>query len=146
MHDSPDAHGAPRAERIPRLVALAWFFLSLGGLLLHLRLHPPSEALAHWVPFITALINTLVLPWLFLRRETAPWGCLAAWFTVILGSTAMAWTAAVSWQGPVTAQTVILKSTLPDILILWTKLPLAHVAVIAQRPEGPPKSQRGCRA
>jgi hypothetical protein len=39
----------------------------------------------------------------------------------------MAYFSVAHWQGPVTVSTILLQSTLADILVLTAKLPLAHV-------------------
>lgn len=135
-------------SRLARLLAWAWFLLSLGGLLLHLRIHPVAESIYNWTPAAFGLINTFILPPLFLNPRTAGLALLAAWFTAIVGTTGMAWHSATTWFGPADPWSVLLKSTAPDILILWAKLPLAHVLLALARPEGcvgSPATERGCR-
>jgi len=131
--------------RLARLLALAWFLLSLGGLLLHLRIHPVPESIYHWTPAAFGLLNTFVLPLLFLQPKSVGLAVLAAWFTVIVGSVAMTWHSATTWFGPADPWSVLLKSTAPDIAILWAKLPLAHVILALVRPEGAELRERGCR-
>lgn len=138
----PGALTDPR--RLARLLAFAWFWLSLGGLLLHLRIHPVQDSLFHWIPAIVGAVNTFVLPLLFLRRDLAPYAVLAAWFTVVIGTMGMAWFSLTTWFEPVTFTTVILHSTFADIAILWAKIPLAYVILSLVRPEGPREALRGC--
>ena len=117
---------------------LIWvfFFISLGGLLLHLRIHPPQESLFHWVAAGFAGVNTFLLPFLFNKPATAPWAYLFVWATVTTGTAAMAYRSIITWKLAVTFQTVIMHSTLPDILILIAKVPLAHKILCAYRKEG----------
>jgi len=137
----------PPCSRLARLLAIAWCLLSLGGLLLHLRIHPVDESIYNWTPAVIGLVNVLVLPPLFLRARTAGFALLAAWFTVIVGTVGMAWHSATNWTLPFTALNLLLKSTLADILILGAKLPLAHVLfALAHAKDDVAGSQaRGCR-
>ena len=126
---------------------LIWAFvlLSLGGFLLHLRIHPPSKSLFYWIPFLFALLNTLVIPFLFNRRETVAYAYLFTWATVIVGTVGMAYFSITTWKLPVTAINVILKSMLPDIIMLWSKIFLAHKILSFYRPHGfAAKWERGC--
>jgi len=104
----------------------ALILLSAGGLLLHTRIHPPTESLFDWVPAASGIITLLVLPVLFNYRATVAWAYVLNVAAVLVGTVAMAWYSATHWQGPVTWQAVLLKSTLADIVILSAKLPLGH--------------------
>ena len=117
---------------------LIWAFLliSLGSLLLHLRIHPPQENLFNWVAAGFAGMNAFLLPFLFNKPATAPWAYLFVWATVITGTVAMAYHSIVTWKLAVTFQSVIMHSTLPDILILIAKVPIAHKILCAYRREG----------
>ena len=131
-------------RRLARQLAFAWFWISLGGLLLHLRIHPVQDSLYNWIPAVIGSFNAFILPFLFLRRDLAPYAVLAAWFTVVIGTVAMAWHSLTTWWGPVTLVSVLLQSTFADIAILWAKIPLAHVILAMVRPEGPRAAIRGC--
>jgi hypothetical protein len=109
------------------LPVTSFFLIALGGLLLHLRIHSPSKDPINWVPIGFGIVSTFVLPFLFSRANTFQW---AYWFNVvavIAGTLGMLRFSIHTWQGPVTLQTVLLQSTLADILILWARLPLAHL-------------------
>jgi hypothetical protein len=108
--------------------------LSLGGALLHLRIHPPADSLFNCVPTAFAVINVLVLPFLFNNRRTVAWAYLLNAVTVVVGTVTMAYFSITHWKGPVTVQAVLLQSTLPDIIILAAKLPLAHIILRHFRP------------
>ena len=121
-----------------------YFFVSLGGLLLHLRIHPPKESAFNWIAALFAGMNTFIVPFLFNSPVTATGAYLFTWATVITGSVAMAYFSAVTWKLPVTPQTMIMNSTLPDIIILLAKLPLAHKILRVYWPDGTVTKRRGC--
>ncbi len=123
-------------RREVRELIWVYFFVSLGGLLLHLRVHPPNDNMFNWVPAAFGVANTFVVPFLFNSPTTVAWAYLFAWATVVTGTVAMAYYSIITWAMPVTIKNVILFSTLADILILLAKLPLAHKILRAPRPEG----------
>jgi len=112
-----------------RAPILAYFFISLGGLLLHIRIHPPNEELLDAVPVVCGVLTTVLLPFLFNYRRTVAWAYLINLAVVIAGTLGMAYYSMTEWGElvPVTVVNVILRSTLADILILWAKLPLAQM-------------------
>ena len=119
-----------------REVIWAFFFLSLGGLLLHLRIHPPSENLFNWIPFGFGVLSTLVLPFLFNSRKTVAYAYLFTWASIVAGTVGMIYFSITTWNLAVTVQTLILKSTLADVIILWTKAFLAQKALRFHWPMG----------
>jgi hypothetical protein len=128
-----------------RELVWAYAILSLGGLLLHLRIHPPGESLFNWLGTGFPLVNVVIVPFLFSRPSTVAWAFLFACMTVVIGTTSMAYHSITTWNLPVTVKTVILNSTLPDILILSIKIPLAYKILLHFRPEGhSEKRNEGC--
>ncbi len=121
-----------------------YFFVSLGSLLLHLRIHPPKDSMFNWIPTAFAAVNTFLVPFLFNNPVTVTWAYLFTWATVVTGTVAMAYFSIVTWKLPVTAQTVIMNSTLPDIIILLAKLPLAHKILRFYWRDGANTERRGC--
>jgi hypothetical protein len=113
-----------------------YFFISLGGLMLHVRIHPPAVSMFNWIAAGFAAVNTVLLPFLFNSQSTVAWAYLFVWATVATGTVSMAYYSVVTWEIPITAENLILKSTLPDILILMAKLPLAHRILRVYRPKG----------
>jgi len=129
----------------------ALFFISLGGLLLHLRIHPfwpvqTPEGARGWefvylIPAIFGVVTTLILPFMFNSRKTVAWAYLINWLAVIIGTITMAYFALehiADWRGSVWSVTLvnaIVKTTLADILILWAKVPLGHVILRHFRPK-----------
>ncbi|UCH08471.1 MAG: hypothetical protein JSV55_05735 [Deltaproteobacteria bacterium] len=123
----------------------AFFLISLGGLLLHVRIHPPANSLFNWIPAAFGAANAFVLPFLFNGRATAPWGYLITWVTVATGTVTMTYYSAANWSLPLTVKTVMLYSTLPDIIILWAKVFLAHKILRFHWPNGVHLERgRGC--
>ena len=108
----------------------ALMLMSLGGLLLHYRIHPiagPQGKAFNLIPFIFLLITSFALPVLFYFRRTVPWAYVINVATVVVGTVTMAWHSYNNWSLPVTVKNVLLFSTLADILILSAKLPLGHM-------------------
>ena len=117
---------------------LAFVLISVGGLLLHIRIHPPTEELWHWIPVVFGALNIIVLPFLFSSAKTVSWAFLLTVLTIIVGTLAMADVSYDDFAGgkvPLTVGNVILKSTLADIIILWAKLPIALLILRHHRPK-----------
>jgi hypothetical protein len=95
--------------------------ISIGGLLLHLRIHPVSKNTSNLLPVISGILSIVVVPLLLSGRKTLSYGYTLNGFLVIVGSIAMAHFAVANWPQPATAGSIIMKTTLPDILILWTR-------------------------
>ena len=121
-------------EKQIRAPILALFLISLGGLLLHLRIHWPPKEVSVWLPAIFGVVATFVLPFMFNSAKTVAWAYLINLAAVIVGTIAMAHFSIENWQGQITLKTVILQSTLADILVLWAKLPLAQIILRYWRP------------
>ena len=124
-----------RKEVVPPILAL--MLISLGGLLLHLRIHPPADKAANWIPAVSCVLTVVVLPLLFASRRTAGAANLLNTATVLVGAVMMAAFSVIHWQGPVTLGALLMKSTLADILILAAKLPIAAAIMRIYRRETP---------
>jgi hypothetical protein len=95
--------------------------LSIGGLLLHSRIHPVKANYSNLVPAVSGLLSILVVPLLFCFRRSIAYGYVLNGFLVIIGTITMAHFSIAHWPNPVTVQAVLLTTTLADILILWAK-------------------------
>lgn len=95
--------------------------VSIGGLLLHMRIHPPTQNTSNLVPLISGILGVIVVPLLFTNKKTISYGYTLNGFLVIIGSVAMAHFSVAHWPQPATVESAILKTTLPDIVVLWTK-------------------------
>ena len=108
------------------------FFISIGGLLLHLRIHPPVTAqgkidLFNTLPVIFGITTTFVLPFMFNSRKGFAWAYLINLAAVIAGTIAMAYYSFKNPPDEITATNIILQTTLADILILFAKVPIAQL-------------------
>lgn len=99
--------------------------ISLGGLLLHLRIHPPIvDGALEWEHLIPAFIGTLsvvIVPCLFMRQDTADLAYLLTGISVIFGAVTMSHLSIATWEGGVSLLKIMLKTTLADSLILFAK-------------------------
>lgn len=100
------------------------FFLSLGGWLLHLRIHPLIKNDANIIPLISGIISVFILPLLFWFRETITLAYITNGFLAIIGTIIMAQFSINHFQGAVAPVNIILNTTLADIAILWGKFAL----------------------
>ena len=101
---------------------LALLLLSLGGWMLHFRIHQITNNPSNFVPFVFGLVNILVTPQLFNYKKTV---ILAYWVNgigVIIGAITMATLSLSSLPDPLTFTSIIFKTTLAHILILFAKL------------------------
>ena len=114
---------------------LGLLLISLGGLLLHLRIHPPTEEASHWIPAVFGAVSVIVLPLLFNSPRTVAIAYILNAVSVVVGTVTMAWYSIEHWQGQVTWNAILLESTLADILILSAKLPIAHIILRHFRPK-----------
>ena len=104
---------------------LSLAFLSLGGLLLHIRIHPPSEAAIYWFPAIIGVVCSIILPFMFNYSTPARWAFLITMISVIGGIITMADYSIDHPPQNITFVSIMLRTTVPDIIILLAKLPLA---------------------
>ncbi len=100
---------------------LALVLISLGGLLLHLRIHPASQNPSNFLPLVSGILSVIVVPLLFSRKKTIGYGYTLNGFLVIIGTIAMAHFAVEHWPQPARFELIVLQTTLPDIIVLWTK-------------------------
>lgn len=92
--------------------------LALGGLLLHLRIHPISENGSNLVPVIAGLLSVCVVPFLFAFKRLVEYGYVLNGMLVIIGIVIMTHFTLVHWPESTTAATILLKTLVPDIAIL----------------------------
>jgi len=108
-------------KNIQGLLIAALFVVSLGGWLLHLRVHPPAPQGYGFVPFIVGLISIIVIPAMFCFRRVVQYAYVLNGFAVIIGTITMAHFALAHLVSPVTPESLILRTTFPDILMLLSK-------------------------
>jgi len=115
---------------------LALFFLSLGGWLLHFRIHPVTVNPSNFIPFFFGLINFIITPVLFNYKKSVILGYLINGLGVILGTIIMAHFSLSSLPTPLTVTHLIFRTTLADILILFSKLFIGHTILLHFYPYG----------
>ena len=94
---------------------------ALGGFMLHSRIHPIAQNPSFLVPFYGGILSSVVVPLLFLFPKTIAYGYVLNGFLAIIGTIVMAHFSLIHWPAPATLQTILLKTLLADILILWGK-------------------------
>jgi hypothetical protein len=114
-----------------RALLLALLLVALGGFLLHYRIHPvmaPDKAnpgvllfsKSNFMAFIFPLADVVLVTLLFAFRRTALYGFLLNGLIAIYGTIFMAHFSIAQLGGKsLPIEGWILKSTLPDIAILW---------------------------
>ncbi len=100
---------------------LALIAISLGGLMLHLRIHPVSKNTSNFLPLLSGILSVIIVPLLFCSKKTISYGYVLNGFQVIVGTVAMAHLSIMDWPLPVSFKSIVLGTTLPDIMVLWTK-------------------------
>ncbi|MFA5859906.1 MAG: hypothetical protein WC955_12665 [Elusimicrobiota bacterium] len=110
-----------KSDYIRCTLITAYFFLSLGGLLLHMRIHPVSKDIENFIPAICGVLSTVVLPLMFWYVKTVPYAYIINGMTVIIGIITMAHFSAVRFVPPIGLYDILVGSTLADIVILLGK-------------------------
>lgn len=106
---------------IRSILLLALITLALGGFMLHFRLHPIAENPAFLVPFVAGILGVVVVPVLFLFRQTLSYGYVLNGFLAIIGTVVMGHYSLAHWPPAATLQGVLFNTLLAEILILWGK-------------------------
>ena len=98
----------------------ALFLVSLGGFLLHLRIHTLDKP-ANFIPFICGLISLTVVIVMFSYKKTAAFAYLLNGMIVILGIIAMAHFSYAHFTAPFTPGKIFLNTLFADIAVLAGK-------------------------
>ncbi len=124
-------------KKLRNMLVLSFFLLSLGGFLLHTRIHhiwvkDAATGLVHFefeylLARIGSLAGVVLVTILFLSKKSATTAQVLNGMLCILGTVLMAHFAWVTMQRPLTLEKIILQSTLADILILMAKLFIGQV-------------------
>jgi hypothetical protein len=128
--------------RETRLLVLTLMFMSLGGWLLHLRIHPPpldpdgAHNPAFWFPFIFGLMNVLVSPVLLSFARTVIIGYLMNGISVVIGIIMMTTLTLSSPPSPLTFESFVLKTNLAVMILLFGKLFVGHQILLYHHPRG----------
>jgi hypothetical protein len=124
------------------LPVLAIILLSLGGWLLHVRIHPvsfdPAKPAnpAFFVPFVAGILSIVAVPVLLNFRSTFVVGYLINGISVIIGTLAMGRLSLTRLPSPLTFQGVFTGTLLADIFLLFPKLFLGQMVLHHYHPNG----------
>jgi len=118
------------------MLVFSHMLLSLGGLCLHVGLHPPAKSLYFWWAAPMSGVSLVLMPILFLRASTVGVAVLMNAFAVTAGVVGMAYFSLLTPPVPLTVWTLLGRSTLAPAFILLAKLPLAHAILVEMRKEG----------
>lgn len=108
----------------------SYLVISLGGFMLHARIHDPAKDAENYIPFIAGLISIFVLTTLFSIRKTVPYAYLLNGVIVIIGTITMAHFSyeklmtpppPPALAPPLTVYAIFMGTLLMDILILTGK-------------------------
>jgi hypothetical protein len=108
-------------QNIKTILIFGLFFISLGGWLLHLRIHSPSAHPANYIPFFIGLANFAVIPWLFFFRPLINWAYILNGMSVIVGIILMADFSLGKLPPELSWSAIFLNTTLADIMVLAGK-------------------------
>ncbi len=103
------------------------FLLSLGGLLIHIKIHPVSVTAFNWTPVICAIASTIFIPIMFNYKKTWRWAYILNWATVIIGTMTMAYWSLTAQKLNMSFYDIFVKSTFADIIILGSKLSFGQI-------------------
>jgi hypothetical protein len=118
-----------------RKLLLELTFLSLGGFLLHYRLHPVplgsngAQNPADFLPFSWDIAGILAVPFLLNYRASVLVGYLVNGVGVVVGAITMSTFSLSTLTHPVTFSVIVLDTTLPLILILFAKLFIGQIVL-----------------
>jgi hypothetical protein len=104
---------------VKSMLMVALVALALGGFLLHLRIHPVANNPSNVIPVIAGILSILVVPLLFARKKTVQYGYVLNGMLAIVGTIVMAHFSLAHWPAPASLASIVTKTLLADILILW---------------------------
>jgi hypothetical protein len=116
--------------------------LSIGGLLLHLRLHPVpfgagrGENPANLIPFVSALLGAVAVPILLSRARTFIIGYLINGMAVVIGTITMAHMSIAAPPYPLTFPAIVTNTSIPYIVLLFPKLLVGQRILFYYHPNG----------
>jgi hypothetical protein len=107
-------------QNIRLLLIIGLIAGSLGGWLLHVRIHAPANAAMNLIPFITGLISIIIIPILFLFKVSMPYAYVMNGMLAIIGVITMAHVSIMHLPAQVTFVTLVVGTLLADIFLLLT--------------------------
>lgn len=132
-------------KKLRLFLVLSFFLLSLGGFLLHVRIHQVwvKDAVTGTLHFefeyflarLGSFLSFVLVTLLFLNKKTASLAQVLNGMLVILGILLMAHFSWSTMERPLTLTTLMLKSTLADILVLLANLFIGQVIFLSYQKE-----------
>ncbi|MBC8413627.1 MAG: hypothetical protein ISR96_03560 [Nitrospira sp.] len=104
------------------------------GLITHIKLHPVTESLYFLWASPISLFSLVVISMLYTRPSTVAWGYMFNAGTIIIGTVGMLYFFLLSIERPIVIAHLLSESPLPGIILLWVKLPLAHLILNKMKP------------
>ena len=123
-------------QRQIRRYIYALFLLSLGGWMLHFRIHPIRENPSNFLPFILGILNILVAPVMFNYKKTVVIAYCINGVGVIIGTITMVHLSLSALPHPLTVSNILFKTMIANVLILFAKLPIGHSILMHFYPSG----------
>jgi len=121
---------------------LALALMSIGGWLLHFRIHsilPDAAGVTtarNFIPFAVGLASMLVTPILLWFPKTLIVGYLLNGIGAVIGVVLMTAFSAAKFHGPVTVGDILTGTLLGDVLIAFSKLFIGHRILLTYHPSG----------
>lgn len=114
-------------QKLRLLLVAGLFFISLGGWMLHVRIHPPLKLAANSIPFIAGLMSITAVPAMFLFRKTLAYAYVINGMLVIIGTITMVHFSFAHPPERVSFYTLLFSTLFPDVAILLTNFVLGKV-------------------
>lgn len=111
-------------QKLRRLLVGGLFFVSFGGWILHVNIHPPSDLAANYVPFVAGMVSSTAVPAMFLFRKTLAYAYVVNGMLVIIGTITMTHFSLAHPPEAITFYTLTFNTLFPDIVILFTNFML----------------------
>ncbi len=132
------------APRSVKFLIFIHICISFTGMLAHFNQHPVGKSLYFLWAATFSVFSLIVIPILFYRPSTVAWGFMMNAGTIIIGTIGMSYYSLLTIEAPINMNKILLESTLPAIIILWTKLPVSYFILKQMKPLIIPKRIRGC--
>jgi hypothetical protein len=113
-------------------------------MLMHLKFHSPFKSLYFWWASPVNAVSLIIIPVLYSRSSTIRWGFMFNAAAVLIGTIGMSYYSLLNLERPLTVYRIIIESTLPNILILWSKIPIAYLILLEMQPQKESLHKRGC--
>lgn len=107
-------------ENIRRLLLSALIAVSLGGWLLHIRIHSPYKNIINWIPFLSGIIGVIAVPGMFMIKKTRAYAYVINGMLVIIGTITMAHVSIMHPPQTITMGSILIGTLFADIAILFT--------------------------